>query len=136
MEYFPHGTQTALARAVAAEVRALMAVERISVRELALSAGFRSHNYLAIRLRDEKPLTLDDVEMICAALGEEPTDLLQRAVDQHHARFIEDANRQAEANAVERRRREADEAELSGEAPSLRAVANKGKLEDPGENSI
>lgn len=68
-------TQTVLARAVAAELRARMAVMRLSGSALAAKAGM-SQNYLAKRLRDEMPLTLDDLETIVKVLG---TDLTPEA---------------------------------------------------------
>jgi|SRR5690625_1240797 len=62
------GATTAFAQAVAAEVRAELAAQRISGSELAKRVGL-SQNYIATRLRDEKPFTLDDIEMIRSALG-------------------------------------------------------------------
>jgi len=91
MSNFPSGTRTAFARAVAAELRALMAVERVSVRELALGIEDRSLNYLAIRLRDEKPFTLDDVEQICVFLNHDVESFVQRAYENHYERFQAEA---------------------------------------------
>lgn len=87
-------------RCVAAEVRATMAARRLTIRDLAKSAGFASHNYLAIRLRDEKPFTLDDVERIAEVFDVEPTSMLQRAWDDHHERVFMET---FEESAAERR---------------------------------
>ena len=84
---FPEGTRTAFARAVAAEVRARIAAVRTTQRELAAGAGFASHNYLAIRLRDEKPFTLDDIDMLCAYWEIDPIPFLQAAYDNHSERI-------------------------------------------------
>lgn len=111
MPYYPSGTRTAYARAIAAEIRALMAVERVSVRELAAGVEDRSLNYLAIRLRDEKPFTLDDLEQICDRLGENVEALVQRAYENHFERFLQ------EAEAAE-----AGEASGQSDAPRLSAV--------------
>ena len=59
-----------LARAISAEIRALMARQRLSGVRLADRAGL-SRNYFGKRLRDEAPFTLNDVEAICKALGED-----------------------------------------------------------------
>ena len=64
------------ARAMSAEVRATLARQRITVKELARLSGL-SESYLGKRLRDVAPLTLNDMEAICNALGE---DLLAFAV--------------------------------------------------------
>ena len=56
------------ARCVSAEVRAQMAAVRITARDLAGRVGF-SQNYLSIRLRDERPFTLDDLPRVIEALG-------------------------------------------------------------------
>lgn len=57
------GTRTHLARCISAEFRARMAAQRISGKALSAMAGM-SQNYLAKRLRDEAPFTLDDVEVL------------------------------------------------------------------------
>ena len=80
---FPDGARSVFARAVSAEVRAAMAVRRMTIRAFATGAGFSSHNYLAIRLRDEKPFTLDDIDMICRYLDEDPVAFMKRAYDLH-----------------------------------------------------
>lgn len=89
MTFFPEGTRTPFARAISAEVRAVMAARRITGRSLAKDAGFASNNYLAIRLRDEKPFTLDDIEIICAFLDEsdDSAEFIKRAVDNHAERL-------------------------------------------------
>ena len=57
-----------LARAVAAEVQSVIAVRGITQRDLARMTGL-SQNYISTRLRNELPLDLGDMEMICKALG-------------------------------------------------------------------
>lgn len=90
MTLTPNGTQTAFARAVAAEVRALMGVHRMAVRTLAARAKLtdasgkpRTFNYLAIRLRDEQPLTLDDVDRIAVVFDLTGEALVRQAVRNH-----------------------------------------------------
>lgn len=61
------GTQSHLGRCVSAEVRARLAAIRMSGATLAKLTG-KSQNYIAKRLRDEAPFTLDDVEDIVEAL--------------------------------------------------------------------
>lgn len=58
------------ARAVSAEIRAVMARQRVSGAKLAEAAGM-SQGYLSKRLRDQAPFTLNDVEAISKALGED-----------------------------------------------------------------
>lgn len=58
------------AKAMAAEVRATIARQRLTVKELAHKSGL-SESYLGKRLRDVAPLTLNDMEAICIALGED-----------------------------------------------------------------
>lgn len=69
----------ALARAVSAEVRAVMGRHRISGNQLAALTGV-SQNYIASRLRDESPFTVNDIENICQALKEDPGQLWANAV--------------------------------------------------------
>lgn len=69
-----------LARAVSAEVRAAMGRHRVSGLQLAGMLKV-SQNYLAKRLRDEAPFTINDVERICAVLGEDFADLMHAASD-------------------------------------------------------
>lgn len=57
-----------LARAISAEVRAIMARQRMSRATLATRAGM-SEGYLGKRLRDQASLTINDIEAIVAALG-------------------------------------------------------------------
>lgn len=67
----PSGKQPApspFARAFSAHVRMAMARDHVTVQALADAAGV-SRTYLGKRLRDEVPLTLNDVEAICRALG-------------------------------------------------------------------
>lgn len=78
----PLGKQPAsgpLARAVSAEVRAILARQRITHAQLAAHTGM-SRSYLGKRLRDETSLTINDVEAICVALGEDLQEFLLIAV--------------------------------------------------------
>lgn len=88
---FPDGTRSPFARAIAAEVRALLAVRRVGLRPFASEAGFDSHNYVAIRLRDEKPFTLDDVDRICGYFEEDPIEFVARADRNHRSRYESEA---------------------------------------------
>lgn len=86
---FPSGTGSPFARAVSAEVRARMAARRLGLRELSLAAGFgSSHNYLAKRLRDAAPLTVDDVDAIARYFGETGEAFIARACDNHLAAAV------------------------------------------------
>lgn len=73
----PSGKQPApgpLARKVSAHIRMVMEREGVTKTALAKASGL-SRNYLSKRLLDEVPLTLNDVEAVCAALGIEVPDL-------------------------------------------------------------
>lgn len=77
----PSGKQSEsgpLAIAFAAEIRAAMGRHRFSGNQLAAATGM-SQNYMAKRLRDEAPFTLNDIEKICDALGESFLDLVAAA---------------------------------------------------------
>jgi len=77
----PSGKQSEsgpLAIAVAAEVRAAMGRRRVSGIQLASLTGI-SQNYIAKRLRDEAPFTLNDIERICIALEENYLELMVAA---------------------------------------------------------
>lgn len=50
----------------------------MSGNQLATMAGM-SQNYVAKRLRDEAPFTLNDIERICEVLDEDFTDLMTSA---------------------------------------------------------
>jgi transcriptional regulator with XRE-family HTH domain len=67
-----------LAAAVASEVRAAMGRHRVSGIQLANMTGI-SQNYIAKRLRDEAPFTLNDIERICGALHEDYAQLMANA---------------------------------------------------------
>lgn len=87
-----------------------MAARRISGNQLAGSVGM-SQNYLATRLRDEKPFTLDDIAKIVHALDDrtDPHDFILKAFD-NHAEVIgdewmlaaRDSNDDEEAEAQQR----------------------------------
>jgi transcriptional regulator with XRE-family HTH domain len=83
METFPTGTATPLARCISAEIRARLAAERKTQRDLAAMVGATSHNYWSIRLRDMKPFTLDDLDLICAAWDEDPGSFVKTATEKH-----------------------------------------------------
>jgi len=77
----PSGKQPAagpFARAVSAEVRAVMARHRVSATLLAERAGL-SRSYLGKKLRDEAPFTFNDIESICVAMREDLLGLLNAA---------------------------------------------------------
>ena len=82
---FDTGTSSILGRALTAEIRSRMGAKRISGKKLAELVGV-SQNYLAKRLRDEAPLTLDDVASIAEVL--DPTigaqEFVQVAYDRQH----------------------------------------------------
>lgn len=66
MEFW-EGTSSVFARCVSAHVRAQLGAQRMSGNTLATRIG-KSQNYVATRLRDELPFTLDDIEEIVAVL--------------------------------------------------------------------
>ncbi len=68
------------ARALSAEVRATLARQRITAKQLAEDVGM-SQNYLGKRLRDEASFTLNDMESICEALGEDLQHFIQSAIE-------------------------------------------------------
>ena len=64
MESTPKGTRSVFARTISAYLRARIGADkRLTGQKLAQGIG-RSQNYVAERLRDEKPFTLDDVGLI------------------------------------------------------------------------
>lgn len=87
MALFPDGARSPLARAVSAEVRSLMAARRVTGRTLASAIGLKSHNYLAVRLRDEKAFSLDDLELIAAYFSVDPATLISDAEHNHGERL-------------------------------------------------
>ena len=68
------------ARALSAEVRAALARQRLTAKQLALRAKL-SESYLGKRLRDIAPLTANDLEAICGALGEDLLAFITAAVE-------------------------------------------------------
>lgn len=119
MTSFPEGSRSPFARAVSAEARARMAARRITLRELAAAAGFSSHNYLAIRLRDEKPFTLDDVDRISQFFEESALEFLSAAYDHHEDRLY------MEALDLERNRKSYPDLVFSDEAGNVHVVEVK-----------
>lgn len=69
-----------LARAVSEEVRVAMTRRRVTAKQLAEQAGM-SANYLGKRLRNESPFNANDIEAICAALGEDLWAFLRATAD-------------------------------------------------------
>jgi transcriptional regulator with XRE-family HTH domain len=67
------------ARAISEEIRSAMARQRMSGAQLATKTD-RSQSYISKRLRDEAAFTANDVEEICAVLGEDLLTLLHSAV--------------------------------------------------------
>lgn len=77
------GTQSLLGRCVSSEVRARIAAQRTSGKAVAAAVGV-SQNYLAIRLRDEKPFTLDDVDRLMPVLGGDDVEaFIAEAIARH-----------------------------------------------------
>lgn len=77
----PLGRQPApgpFARAISAEIRAVMARHRVSAVLLAPRANM-SRAYLGKRLRDESSFTFNDVEAICRAMREDLPGLIHAA---------------------------------------------------------
>lgn len=114
---FEIGTHSIFARAIAAEVRAMSAASRISGKQLAMAIGL-SQNYLAKRLRDEAPLTLDDIDAIGQWFDLPAGDIIKNAADREdlfHGPSIDD-----------HRRRQA----LSASMPNLQAVADETQLDE------
>ena len=86
MSGVPSGTEPepgAFARALSEEIRLAMTRRRMSGTQVAAKAG-RSASYISKRLREEASLTATDVEVICAALGEDLLGLVVRAVRKSH----------------------------------------------------
>lgn len=69
------------ARAVSAEIRALMGKQRVTKMALSEAVGFSQH-YLTRRLNDDLPFTLDDIERIAFALGADYQQLVRQPVRQ------------------------------------------------------
>jgi transcriptional regulator with XRE-family HTH domain len=77
----PAGKQDAagpLARAVSAEIRAMMGRQNLTQRDLAAKTSL-SQNYLSKRLRDLVSFTLNDLETIAPILGVTDLRILQNA---------------------------------------------------------
>ena len=83
----PSGKQSEsgpFARAISAEIRAVMARHRVTMTLLADRAGM-SRGYLGKRLRDEVAFTLNDVEAMCEAMREDLPGLMQAAFERMQA---------------------------------------------------
>lgn len=77
MDFFPTGARTVLARAVSAEIRARIGADRSLTGQLLAQKIERSQNYVAERLRDEKPFSIDDIEGFSKYFGESPSDFVK-----------------------------------------------------------
>jgi len=66
------------ARALSAAIRWSMSRQRISGAQLAERVA-RSQSYISKRLRDEAPFSVNDIEDICKALGEDLGKLVASA---------------------------------------------------------
>lgn len=75
----PQPTPGPFARALSAEVRAVMARKQVSGAQLARRVG-RSNSYIAKRLRGDGQFTSNDIEDIAAALDEDLLAILHAAV--------------------------------------------------------
>lgn len=83
MSGMPKGTTPAsgpLARAISAEVRATLARQNMTVKDLAEACGL-TQGYLGKRMRDEAPLNSNDFESICRALGKDVVPFVTAALD-------------------------------------------------------
>lgn len=83
METMPSGTTPQsgpFARAISAEVRATLARQNMTVKDLAAQSGL-SQGYLGKRLRDEAPLTANDFEAICKALDKDVLAFVAAALE-------------------------------------------------------
>jgi hypothetical protein len=90
MNTFPTGTRSVLGRCISAEVRARLAAERVNLRDFSERAGFASHNYPAIRLRDERPFTTDDVQLIANYFEVDPHAFVDAAYEAHSERLYDE----------------------------------------------
>lgn len=68
------------ARAISAEVRAVLARQNMTIKELAAKCGL-SQGYLGKRLRDAAPLNANDFETICNALDRDVLQFITAALD-------------------------------------------------------
>jgi transcriptional regulator with XRE-family HTH domain len=69
----------ALAIAISAEVRASLARQNMLIKELAAQSGL-SAGYLGKRLRNEAPLNLNDLEVICEVFGKDVLSFVAAAL--------------------------------------------------------
>lgn len=76
----PTREATALNRAVAAQVRSVLAIRQIRQATLAKRMGV-TEVWLSRRLREVQPMSLDDVEAMCQALDMEPADMIAAAIE-------------------------------------------------------
>jgi transcriptional regulator with XRE-family HTH domain len=69
-----------LARAVSAEIRATLARQNMLIKDLARKSGI-SQGYMGKRLRDEAPLNLNDLQVICDVFGKDVVAFMSTAID-------------------------------------------------------
>lgn len=98
--FFPTGSESVLARCVTYEVRAQLGKDRMNQREFATRLGFSSHNYISVRLRDEKPFTLDDVDKMCRLWDIDPEEFIQQAVASNLDRVMADLHQATDSSRV------------------------------------
>lgn len=119
---FPDGTASVFARTISAEIRARMAAQRITGRKMADLTGM-SHSYLAKRLRDALPFTLDDLDRILGVWDEDGPSFMEAAWNNHFERIAFEAE---DARAAARPAGDLDRARIDLERARLdhdRAVA-------------
>ena len=68
------------AKALSAEVRAALARQRLTAKDLAHRSGL-SESYLGKRLRDVAPMTANDLEAVCKALHEDILTFITAAIE-------------------------------------------------------
>ena len=130
-------TPSVLALCVSAEVRALNAVRRTTGQRLAAEIG-RSQNYVAERLRDLKPFTLDDVDAICRYYDLEPAAFVAKAYDDNLDQVYSELERAGVANVVSiTAKKESEDAANVAPVRHERTAANrrKSRVEDEPEST-
>lgn len=76
-----------ISRAVTAEVRAQLSARKLSLTWLANEIGLKKA-YFTIRMRDERPLNLDEVDLIAHSLGLEADELIALAMDRQSEQLL------------------------------------------------
>lgn len=119
---FSSGTASTFARAVSAEIRAQLAAQRTSGKTFAATVGM-SQNYLATRLRDEKPFTLDDISVIVDELRPDisASEFIAEANRRHGESIFNDSDALRESIQIRAAERIGAEGDPESGAPSERA---------------